>query len=459
MFEIIAIPFGYVMKFCYMLLKNYGLALVLFTFITKLLMFPLSVKQQKQSAKTAKLQPKLEKLKKKYGNNKEKLNEEMTKLYAEEGVSMTGGCLPLILNFVLLFAMIEIIYAPITYITDAPESDVKEATNSVSTIMNLSLEIDTNGASEDATFKSFEELIEVNGVTYKVGENLTAEEKVANEESVEKIVSFIKDDDNKKIFKKSRKFEKDELENAVTILFENEGLDTYFADGKKVPSGLLSRPELLIFNIVEAGKGDFLPETVVEASEEIEYDIFGVFLGNMPSWSNILVLIPILSLVLQLVVTFVSQKFMKRNNPSAQMGMGGMNIMLYTMPLISFWIAFTFPAGVGIYWIAQSLFALIQTVVLNLYYTPERIDKINEKENAKRKKSGKKTFMEKALEAQMMSQNGGVKAAADKKFDEMEEEGEERKLSKAEIKDLQRQRLNEARRRMAEKYGDEYNED
>lgn len=448
MFKIIAIPFGYVMKLCYMLLKNYGLALVLFTFITKLLMFPLSVKQQKQSAKTAKIQPKLEQLKKKYGNNKEKLNEEMTKLYAEEGVSMTGGCLPLLLNFVLLFAMIEIIYAPITYITDAPKADVEEAKSSVSSIMNLSLEIKAN---TDKDADSFKEIVEVNGVSYTVGEN--------NDDSVEKIVNYIKNDENKKIFKKSRKLSDSDLEKAVEILFEHEGLDEYFADGKKVPSGLLSRPELLVFNIVEAGKGDFLPETVVKASEKIEYEIFGVFLGNMPSWSSILVLIPILSLVLQLAVTFVSQKFMKRNNPSAQMGMGGMNIMLYTMPLISFWIAFNFPAGVGLYWIAQSLFALIQTVVLNLYYTPERIEKISEKENAKRKKSGKKTFMEKALEAQMMSQNGGVKAAADKKFDELEGEGEDKKLSKAELKEIQRQRLNEARRRMAEKYGDEYSED
>jgi len=445
MFKVIAIPFGYVMKFCYMLLKNYGLALVLFTFLTKLLMFPLSIKQQKQSAKTAKMQPKLEKLKKKYGNNKEKLNEEMTRLYAEEGVSMTGGCLPLLLNFVLLFAMIEIIYAPITYITDAPEADVEEAKTSVSTVMNLSLEIKANPDKDANTFK---ELVEVNGVTYTVGEN--------NDEAVTKIVDYVKSKDNKKIFKKSRKFSEAELEDAVTILFENEGLDTYFADGKKVPTGLLSRPELLVFNIVEAGKGDFLPETVVEASKDINYEMFGVFLGNMPSWSNILVLIPIVSLILQLAVTFVSQKFMKRNNPSAQMGMGGMNIMLYTMPLISFWIAFTFPAGVGIYWIAQSLFGLIQTFVLNLYYTPARMEKIDAKETEKRKKSGKKTFMEKALEAQMMSQNGGVKAAADKKFDELEEE---KKLSKSEIKDLQRQRLNEARRRMAEKYGDEYHED
>ncbi|MBE6837662.1 MAG: membrane protein insertase YidC [Ruminococcus sp.] len=460
MFKLIAIPFGYVMKYCYLLLKNYGLALVLFTFITKLLMFPLSVKQQKQTAKSAKLQPKLDKLKKKYGNNREKLNEEMTKLYAEEGVSMTGGCLPLILNFVLLFAMIEIIYAPITYITDVPEADINDAKESVSAVMNLSLELKANGQAEKSKFDTFEEYVKVNGVTYVVGEDLTAEQVKANDEAVEKIVNSIKSKDNKKIFKNSRKLSEDQLENAVEVLFENEGLDEYFADGKKVPSGLLSRPELLVFNIVEAGKGDFLPETVVEASKEIEYEMFGVFLGNMPSWKNILVLIPILSLILQLAVTIVSQKFMKRNNPSMQMGMGGMNAMLYLMPLLSFWIAFSFPAGVGIYWIAQSLFALMQTVVLNLYYTPERLDKIVEKENAKRKKSGKKTFMERALEAQMMSQNGGVKAAADRKFDEeMSEDGGEKKLSKAEIKELQRQRLNEARRRMAEKYGDEYKED
>lgn len=457
---IIAIPFGYVMKLCYMLLKNYGLALILFTLITKLLMFPLSVKQQKQSVKTMRLQPKLEKLKKKYGKDKNRLNEEMTKLYAEEGVSMTGGCLPLILNFVLLFAMIEIIYAPITYITDAPKSEVREATNLVQGVMNISTELKNSKIEDKDTFS---ELIEVEGVQYVVGENLDAKQLEENKKAVEKITNYILDKDNKSVFKRSRKLEKDVIEDAVIVLFENKGLDEYFADGSKVPSGLMSRPELLIFNIVDAGKGDFLPQSVIEASEDINYNIFGIFLGNMPSWSNILVFIPILSLVSQLVLTFVSQRFNKRNNPSAQMGMGGMNIMLYTMPLISFWIAFTFPAGVGIYWIAQSVFGLAQTVILNLYYTPKRIEEMDKKAKAKRKQSGKKTFMEKALEAQMQAQEkGGVKKSMSKSIDdeddEVEEEGE-KKLSKSEIKELQRQRLNEARKRMAEKYGDEYIDD
>ena len=440
LFSIIAIPFGYMMKVCYMLLKNYGFALILFTFITKVLMFPFSVSQQKQTAKTAKLQPKLEKLKKKYGNNREKLNEEMTKLYAEEGVSMSGGCLPLLLNFVLLFAMIEIIYAPLTYITDAPKADVQKANTLVSNVMTVSNEIKAGGENSN----TFEEIVKLNDVEYVIEGN--------NEKSIEKIAEYFKNDENKKIFKKTRKLDENQLEDVIEVLFENEGQDTYFADKDKVPSGLQSRPELLVFNIVEAGKADFLPSTVVKAANGINYEIFGQFLGNMPRWNNVLVAIPIVSLLLQLLLTFVSQKFTKKNNPNAQMGMSGMNVMLYLMPLLSFWIAFTFPAGVGLYWIAQSIFGLVQTIILNVVFTPEYIEKLNEKEKAKKK--GKKSFMERALEAQMQAQNKELPTASDDY-----EEDEEKKLSKAELKEMQRKRLNEARKRMAEKYGDEYKED
>lgn len=452
----IAIPFGYVMRLCYLVCKNYGWALILFTFITKLLMFPLSVKQQKQTAKTARLQPKLEKLKKKYGKNKDKLNEEMTKLYAEEGVSMTGGCLPLLLNFVLLFAMIEIIYAPITYITDVSKSEAKKTDNLIKGLYNISTEI--SKGDEDAN--TFAEIVEIQGVKYTIGENLDSQMIKANEEAVEKIKKYILSKDNKSQFTQSRKLDEEVIEEAIETLFEYKGLDLYFADEKEIPSGLASRPELMTFNIVEAGKDEFLPDSFVEGAKSIDYTMFGISLGNQPEWGNILVLIPIISLIAQLALTFISQAFSKKNNPSMQMGMSGMNIMLYTMPLISFWIAFTFPAGVGIYWIAQSIFGLVQTVVLNLYLTPERMEKMDEKEKVKRKKSGKKSFMEKALEAQMQAQeNGGVKKAIEKNLEDSDDEDENKKLSKAEIKDLQRKRLNEARKRMAEKYGDEYKED
>lgn len=429
--SIIAIPFGWLMKLCYMLVKNYGFALILFTFITKLIMFPLQIKQQKMSAKTAKLNPKLQKLKQKYGNNKEKYNEELTKLYAEEGVSMTGGCLPLVINFVLLFAMIEIIYAPFTYVTSLSKDKVNDAKALVSNMMTVSYDIKDG----DKDSNTYAELKDRNGDVY----------------------GYITSDEHKGDFKNSNKLDKDELKEIIEIFDTHPGLDEYFSDTTKVTQNLQNRPELLIFRIVEDGKGDFLDSEVVEVAEDFNYEMFGVFLGDYPSWKSVLVLIPVLSLVLQLLVTFVSQHYTKKNNINTnQPGMGGMTVMLYVLPLFSFWIAFNFPAGIGLYWIAQSLFSLIQVIVVNKVYTPEYIDKLNEKDAEKRKKKGKKSFMERALETQQLQSNGG---APEKNSDDEFLTEEEKKLSKAELKELQRKRLNEARKRMAEKYGDEYKED
>lgn len=452
MMSIIAIPFGWLMKLCYFLVDNYAIALILFTFITKLLMFPLNIKQQKATAKTAKLNPKLQQLQKKYANNKEKYSEEVTKLYAEEGVSMSSGCLPLIVNMVLLFAMIEIIYAPLTYVTDVNSADVEEARTLVSNVMTVSNEIEAS-SNDDAD--TFNEIIKVNDVTYTIG---GSEEE--NEKAVNTVYKYLVNDDNKKIFKNTRKLSEQQVKDVVEVLFEynEKGLYEYITDNDKVTPKLQSRPELLIFRIVEDGMGDFLPESVVKAADDFNYEILGIFLGDYPSWSSILVLIPVISLVFQLLVTFVSQHYSKKNNPNAQASMGGMNIMLYCMPLVSFAIAFGFPAGIGLYWIAQSVFSLVQVIVVNKIYTPEYIDKLNEKDKAKRKKKGKKSFMEKALEAQMQTQGGVSKDTSPKESDE-DSDGEDKKLSKAELKDLQRKKLNEARKRMAEKYGDEYKED
>ena len=79
--EIIGIPLGWVMWLCYKVVRNYGVALIIFTLITKMLMFPMSLKRQKSSIKMAMIKPKLDNIQKKYANNKEKLNEEMMKLY------------------------------------------------------------------------------------------------------------------------------------------------------------------------------------------------------------------------------------------------------------------------------------------------------------------------------------------------------------------------------------------
>ena len=83
--ELIGYPLGLIMWLMYQIPPhNYALAIILFTLITKIILFPLSVKQQKSSAAMAAFQPKLEKLKKQYGNKQKKLQEEQMKLYSEE---------------------------------------------------------------------------------------------------------------------------------------------------------------------------------------------------------------------------------------------------------------------------------------------------------------------------------------------------------------------------------------
>ena len=89
---------GYLMKLCYIIFNNYGLALIVFTLIIKLITVPFQIKQQKNTARMAKFQPQLKKLQNKYGNNKEKYQEEMMKLYAEEGINPMGSCLPMIIT-------------------------------------------------------------------------------------------------------------------------------------------------------------------------------------------------------------------------------------------------------------------------------------------------------------------------------------------------------------------------
>ncbi len=113
---ILGIPFGWVLYWLQELIGNYGWTLIAFTVIIKLLMTPLSIKQQKSSAKMAAFQPKLQELQKRYGKNKEKYQEEMMKLYEREGYSPTNGCLPMVIQMVILFGIIEVVYRPLRYV-------------------------------------------------------------------------------------------------------------------------------------------------------------------------------------------------------------------------------------------------------------------------------------------------------------------------------------------------------
>ena len=106
--DLIQIPFGYLLDVLNQLTTNYGLALILFAVILKLILFPATAKGKKSSMKMARMTPKLQALQKKYGHDQQKLNEATRALYAEEGVSMGGGCL---WSLIPLFVLIPL-YAP-----------------------------------------------------------------------------------------------------------------------------------------------------------------------------------------------------------------------------------------------------------------------------------------------------------------------------------------------------------
>lgn len=117
--DFLAKPFGVLMDFIYTYLAfdNYGLALILFTFITKLLLFPLTYNQQKSMEKQQELAPKIEELKKSYPNDPQKLQEEQQKLYSKYNVNPLSGCLPMLLQFPLIMALYQIIRQPALYIS------------------------------------------------------------------------------------------------------------------------------------------------------------------------------------------------------------------------------------------------------------------------------------------------------------------------------------------------------
>ncbi len=115
--------FGKVMEgLLYVFDNKYFLALIVFTILTRLVLFPININQQKKMAKTSRLQPKIQKIQKKYANSndprdRQKMNEEMQAMYSREGHNpMNMGCGPMLFQMIFLMGIIGIIYYPIEYI-------------------------------------------------------------------------------------------------------------------------------------------------------------------------------------------------------------------------------------------------------------------------------------------------------------------------------------------------------
>ena len=127
--DLITIPFGYLLGWLYQLTSSYGLALILFALLVKLVLMPASAKGKKSTMKMSRLTPQMNLIREKYANDQQKMNMAVQELYKKEGVSMTGGCLWSLLPLLVLLPLYSVVRQPIIYM-------LHESMETTSAIMN-----------------------------------------------------------------------------------------------------------------------------------------------------------------------------------------------------------------------------------------------------------------------------------------------------------------------------------
>lgn len=299
----ICVPFAWLVRLFYNLTNSYGVALILFTLVIKLIMLPFQMKSKKSMMRMSRVSGQMQELQKRYAKNQAKLQEEMQKLYEEEGVNPMSGCLWSLIPFPILIALYSIIRQPITH------------------FMMLSKDV----------------LQTVVQSAADAGVNLT------------NIVM---------------------MDKATGTPVLKDGLYQLASYGQ--------------INLVKAVQEMGL--STPEGWFDMNYNFLGLDLTATPweyvknftfTWAVIgVILIPILAGLSQ----FVSSKLTMKTQPQADAAGGAsMKSMMYMMPLMSVYIAFIMPAALGVYWIAQSVFSLIQEAILNKTFSA----KLSEEEEAR----------------------------------------------------------------------------
>ena len=461
-------PLGYIMWACYLLVNNFGWAIIIFTVLIKAAMFPLTLKQQKNMAKSQLFTPKVKEIQQKYRNNQEKMQEEMGKLQ-KEGYNPMGGCGTMLVTFLILFGVIDVVYKPMTHMEHLNWGD----STAVSTIVARAKQTDyalTLLANEDDLQIYLDYLSDPNTLTIRTQKDidaLTDEAKATADIQEQVVIPEEREFDINKakseiIYTKNDIMTKygitEEQWNRLSSLTD-ETVAT-LADGKsrlsaqvknslnmaKNGSFVSLRQELAALRVYTDHKEAFADIAITqEAMDKLDnlsnnMQFAGLDLGASPGFELPLILIPILSLIMSLAQMIISQIIQKKTNPDMPEQPGCAKFTLYIMPLFSLYIAFQVPAGVGFYWAMSYLFGILQSLVVYKFWPTEKL-----KEQA-RKELEKKN----------------VNLTATATVVDIDEQGNEIKVSKKmtdmsakEIKEYQRKKLEEARKADAEKYGDE----
>ena len=332
-------------------IPNIGLAIILFTIVIYLLMLPLTIKQQKFTKFSAKMNPELQAIQKKYqGKNDNdsmmKMQAETKEIYAKYGVNPTGSCLQLLIQMPILFALYRVIYAIPAYV-----AKVKEA-------------------------------------FFPLVDSLIA--KTGSSDFMQTLTSAA-------AFKKQ--FGNDAYVAGTTEYVQNTYIDVLNRASNADWTALAEKyPEL----------GSEITATLDQL--DVYNNFLGLNIGYSPwdtikmewiaderNWLLIIgaVAIPLLSALTQWLNVKLSPSQANTNNASPEENpmMASMKTMNTMMPLMSAFFCFTLPAGMGIYWIAGAVVRMIQMVAINKYFDSVDLDAVVAKNTEKYREKMKKQGM------------------------------------------------------------------
>lgn len=287
-----------------------GLAIIIFTLIVKLILFPLMVKQQKSSFKMQALQPELAKIRKKYEGKKDQMSQqrmafEMQEFQKKNGVSMVGGCLPMLIQLPILYALFYLFQNAYVYV-DVIGANYTDIANAIINIPeSLRMEVFQPYAQEFVN-------------TYKKIAVIKDGFDMGQVNDVVMLVNYLKADD------------------WTAIL---QGLGT-------------------------AGN-DLIP--LLETKNSIE-TFLTIPLVSKAGLHFPGILIPIAAGVTTWVQTKIMNMMNPQNNDPSNPAAAMSKTMLYTMPIMMGVFSITMPAGLGLYWTISNLFGIVQQVILSKYY-------------------------------------------------------------------------------------------
>lgn len=354
--------------------QNIGVCIIIFTIIIYTLMIPLTVKQQKWSKMSAVMNPEIQKIQKKYANKKDqasmlKQQEELQIVYEKYGVSPTGGCLPMLIQMPILFALYPVIQNIPKYV-----DGVKAA---YMPVVDQIMQVD-----------GFQKIMETIGSAKPVLMSATAYDYSKADTLVQVLYKF-----------------QDSTWN--TLVDKMPSIEAV-VDATTKTMGHLNN--FLGINIGET------PMTMLTNSLH-PFSIVGIILA---------VIIPIMAGLAQFIsVKLQPQPSMDENNQMA----ASMKTMTYTMPLISVVLGFTLPAGLGLYWAVSAVVRCVQQVAINKYLQTKSLDDmIKENQEKAAKKREKKGTSAKELNKMATTSTKNVE---NKKTSTMSEKERQEKLEKA----------------------------